>query len=81
MSKDWTEVVRINRSVANILLFRIDVLPSSKSIGLGSELTRTEVNDKIKLEQIFGLSCLLPDKNFSSQKIFEIPVICDNINK
>jgi len=66
---------------ANILSFRIDVLLSSKSIGLGSESTRTEVDDKIKLGQIFGLSCLSLDKNFSSQKIIEIPVICNNINK
>lgn len=49
MSKDWTEVVRIDRSVANILPFRIDVLPSSKNIRLGSESTRIEVDSKIKL--------------------------------
>jgi len=42
--------MRVNRSVASILLFRIDIPSSNKSIGLGSESTRVEIDNKMKLE-------------------------------
>jgi len=32
LSKDWFEVMRVDCSIANILLFRIDILLFSKSI-------------------------------------------------
>jgi len=57
--------VRVNRSVASILLFRIDIPSSNESIGLGSESTRVEIDNKMKLGWIFRPSCLLMDKNFS----------------
>jgi len=53
------EVVRIDRSIANIFLFKINILSFSESIRLSSKLTRMEVDDKIELEEIFILSCLL----------------------
>ena len=74
------EVVRIDRSIANIFLFKINILSFSESIRLSSKLTRMEADDKIELEEIFILSCLLTGQSFSSQKIFEFFVIYDNIN-
>lgn len=53
------EVVRIDRSIANIFLFKINILSFSESIRLSSKLTRMEADDKIELEEIFILSCLL----------------------
>jgi len=81
MSKNWMEVVRANRSIANIPLFRINILLFNESVKLGSKLIRVEGNNKIELEQVFGLSCLSVGKNLSSQKIFKILVIYDNIDE
>ena len=49
LSKDGFEVVRIDCSIASILLFRIDIPLSSESIQFGTKMTRTEPDDKIKL--------------------------------
>jgi len=75
------EVVRINKSIASISFFRINVLLSSKDVGLGSELIKVETDNKVELGQIFRPSYLLINKNFSSQKIFEVFVFCDNIDR
>ena len=58
--------MRIDRSVASILLFKIDILLSSKSIKLGFKLTRAEVDDKVELGKVFRLSYLLTGPSFSS---------------
>jgi len=73
--------MRIDRSVASILLFKIDILLSSKSIKLGFKLTRAEVDDKVELGKVFRLSYLLTDQSFSSQKIFKILVIHNNVDR
>lgn len=53
------KVVRIDRSIANIFLFKINILLFSKSIRLIPKLTRIEADDKMELEEVFILSCLL----------------------
>jgi len=51
--------MRVDRNIANILLFKIDILLSIKSVEFGSESTRAEVDNKVELEKKFGLLCLL----------------------
>lgn len=72
--------MRVDRSIASILSFIINIPSSSKSIGLGSELTRVKADNKVKLEQIFRPSYLSMDKNFSNQKIFKVFVIYNYID-
>ena len=47
----WPEVVGINSSVVLIPLFGIDVPASSEGIRLRAELSGTETNDHIELEE------------------------------
>ena len=49
MSEHWPEILGVNPGVATIPLFVVDVPSSSESVRLGTELTRAEANDKIKL--------------------------------
>jgi len=74
------KVVKVDKSIASISLFRINVPSSSESIRLNSELTKIKANNKVKLEEIRRLSHLLMNKNFIDQKIFEALIIYDNID-
>ena len=67
------ENMRIDRSIASILLFRMDISLFSENIGLSSKSTKVEADNKIELEQISGPSCLLA--------VFEILVIYDNVDR
>jgi len=49
-NKDWIKVVKIDKSIASIPLFRINIPLSSERIRLGSKLTRMESDNTIKLE-------------------------------
>ena len=62
LSKYRFEVVRVDCDIASILLFRIDVPLSSKSIQFGAKMTRMEPDDKIKLGKVLGPLCLPPDQ-------------------
>ena len=53
--------MRVDRNIANILPFKINILLSSKSVGFGSKSTRVEVDNKVELEKKFELLCLLVD--------------------
>ena len=44
------KVMRIDRSIASILLFRIDILLFSESIELGFKSTKIEADNKIEPE-------------------------------
>jgi len=61
LSEDWFEVVRVDCDIASISLFRVDILPFSKSIWFDTKITRTEPDDKIKLRKILRSLCLLLD--------------------
>ena len=52
LSEDKLEVIRVDYSIASILLFRIDILLFSESIQFGTKTTRMEPNDKIELRKI-----------------------------
>ena len=49
LSEHWPKILRINLGVATIPLFGVDVPSSSESVWLGTEFSRMETNDKIKL--------------------------------
>jgi len=49
MNKDWIEVIRVDRSIASILLFEVNIPLFSKSIRFGSESTRIRADNKIEL--------------------------------
>jgi len=74
------KVVKVDKSIASISLFRINVPSSSESIRLNSELAKIKANNKVKLKEIHRLSHLLMNKNFIDQKIFEALIIYDNID-
>jgi len=55
LNEDRFEVVRVDCGIASILLFRIDILLYSQSIGFGTKTFRIELDNKIKLREILGL--------------------------
>ena len=55
LSEDRFEVVRVDCGIASIPLFRIDVPSSSESVQLSAKMTRAELDDKVELEEVFGL--------------------------
>ena len=81
LSEDWFEVVRVDCGIASILLFRIDVLLSSKSIQFGAKTTRMEPDDKIELRKLLRPLCLLLGQYLSSGKVLKVFMISNNINR
>jgi hypothetical protein len=75
-----SEVMWICLGVAAIPLFWVDVPTASKGIGLGSESSGTESDDKVKLGKVFGPSDLSASKEFRSREVFQILVISDDVN-
>ena len=59
LSKDGLEVVRVDYGIASIPPFRIDIPLSSESIWFGAKMTRAELDDKIKLEEVLRPPYLL----------------------
>jgi len=53
LSEDQFEVVRVDCSIASIPSFRIDVLLSSESIWFNTKTTRTELDNKVELREVF----------------------------
>ena len=48
-------------------------------IVFGSQVSWIEADNKIELRKKFQLSCLVVGQNFSSQKVFQVFIIHDNI--
>ena len=80
MSKDGFEVVRIDCSIASILLFKIDILLSSKSIWFGTKITKIEPDDKVELREVFGPSYLPSGQHLSSRKMLKVFMIYNNVD-
>ena len=59
LSEDGLEVVRVDYSIASIFFFKIDVSSSSESIWFCAETIRAEPDNKIELEEVLRLLCLL----------------------
>ena len=73
-------VLRIDSGIVAIPLFKIDVPSSSKSVGFGSEFSRTEMDDEVKSGEVFGPLCLSTCEDFSCGEVSEILVIGDHID-
>ena len=56
-------------------------LLSSESIWFGTETTKVEPNNKVKLQEILRPLHLFLDQYFSSRKILKVFMIYNNINK
>ena len=80
LSEDWFKVMKVDYDIASIHPFRIDILPSNKSIWFGAKMTRMEPNNKVKLRKILRPLCLPLDQYLDSGKILEVLIVCDNIN-
>ena len=80
LSKDGLKVVRIDYSIASILLFRIDVPLSNKSILFCTEMTRAEPNDKVELGEVLRPLCLPLSQYLDSRKILKVLMIHNNID-
>ena len=72
--------MRVDCGVASIPPFRIDIPLSSESIWFGTEMTRVEPDDKVKLGEVLGLPCLPPGQYLGSKKILKVLMICNNVN-
>jgi len=59
--------MRVDCSIANISLFKIDVPLFSESVQFGTKMTKTESDDKIELKEILRLLCLPLGQYFVSQ--------------
>ena len=81
LSENWFEVVRVDCGVASISLFRVAILPFSKSVQFGTKITKTESDNKIKPREILGPLYLLLGQYFDSRKVLKIFMIYYNINK
>ena len=68
LSKDGFKVMRINYSVASILLFRIDVPLSSESDQFGAKMTRMEPDDKVELRKVLRPLCLPLGQHLGNRK-------------
>jgi len=80
LSKYRLEVVRVNCGVASIPFFRIDIPLSSESIWFSAEMTRTEPDDKIELEEVLRPPHLPLGQYLGSRKILKVLMICNNID-
>ena len=73
-------VLRIDSGIVAIPLFKIDVPLSSKSIRLGSEFSRMEMDNQVESREIFGPLCLLTCEDFGCGEVLKIPVIGDHVD-
>ena len=59
----------------------IDVPVSSEGIRLSSEVSRVEVNNKVKLGEELQSVNLLPSQEFGGCKVLQVLVVSDDINQ
>jgi len=57
ISKNWTKVIKINKNIASIPFFKINIPLFSKSVR-SYESNRVEKDDKVELEGEFRPFCL-----------------------
>src|SRR5215467_10612812 len=81
VSKDGTAIMRIDRRVAIIPPFWVDVPTSSESVRLCSELSGTEPDDKVELGKELAPASLSTSKNLRGGEIFQILVVRDNVDR
>ena len=72
--------MKVDCSIASILLFRIDVLLFSESIQFGTKTTRAKPDNKVELKKVLRLPYLPLGQYLSSRKILKIFMIYNNVN-
>ena len=75
-----SQVVRIDCGIASIPFFKINVLPSSKSIQFGAKITRMKPDNKIKLREVLRLLHLPLGQRLGSGKVLKVFMIYNNID-
>ena len=81
LSKDWFEVVKIDYSIGNIPLFKVNILLYSKSVWFGAKITRAEPNNKVELREILKLLYLSLGQHLGSRKVLKVFIIYNNIDR
>ena len=81
IDKNELEFIMVDHGIASILLFRINVLLSSKSIQFSVKISKIELDKKVELQDVLGLMYLSVGQYLSSRKVLKIFIICNNVNK
>ena len=79
-SEHGSVVLWVDSGVVAIPLFRVDVPSSSKSVGFGSQFSRTETYDEVEGGKKFRPTCLSTREDFGGGKVLEVPVVGNNVN-
>jgi hypothetical protein len=79
--KNRTTILWIDCTIRFSLPFWIEVRPTSQCVGFCSEVAGTESNNHIESRQESRPPSLSPGQNPCSTKIFQVFVVCDNINQ
>ena len=81
IDKNELEFIMVDYGIASILLFRINILLSSKSIQFSVKIFKIELDKKVELQDILRLMYLSVGQYLSSRKVLKIFIICNNVNK
>jgi len=81
IDKNELEFIMVDHGIASILLFRINVLLSSKSIQFSVKISKIELDKKVELQDVLGPMYLSVGQYLSSRKVLKIFIICNNVNK
>jgi hypothetical protein len=79
--KNRMTILWIDCTIRLFLPFWVEVRPTSKCVGFCSEAARMKSNNHIKSRQKSRPPSLSPGQNSCSTKIFQVFVVCDNINR
>ena len=74
------EVVRIYTSVVPIPLFGVDIPVASEGIGLCSEVSRAEADDKVELGEVLQPAGLMAGQDLGAGEVLQVLVVSDHIN-
>ena len=72
--------MRVDGCVVASSLFRIDIPLSCQCIRFGAESTGMEADDEVELRKVFRPSDLAVGEEFGCGKIFQVFVVCDDID-
>ena len=72
--------MRVDGRVVASSLFRVDIPSSCQCIRFGTESTGMEMDDEVELRKVFRPSDLEVGEKFGCGKIFQVFVICDDID-
>ena len=71
----------VNITIMFSPLSKVEVQMMSKGIRFGSEFTRPKPDNQVKSTKVLGPTSLSPGEHFCSQKILQIFMVSNNINR